>query len=188
MVANQTNADHRHEIYELGATDYFALPIIKEELLYRCTTALAMFYSYHSQCNKQCDPTDLPTIQNIVDVDPDERELVQNTCVYLQQHLEDKLMLDDIAICMGSNRSSLAATFKQVMGQSVFEWLREQRMLKAKSLLVNSKMTIQQIAFEVGYEYSANFANTYKRQFNITPREQRKMACNKSFRSRNEIN
>jgi AraC-like DNA-binding protein len=101
--------------------------------------------------------------------------LVQNTCRYLTQNLYSKLRLDDIAMFMGSNRSKLAATFKRVLGLGVFEWLRKQRMLKAKSLLMYSELSIQEVGFEVGYENSANFSSAYKKQFTISPRQQRNL-------------
>jgi AraC-like DNA-binding protein len=101
--------------------------------------------------------------------------LVQNTCRYLTQNLYNKLRLDDIAMFMGSNRSKLAATFKRVLGLGVFEWLRKQRMLKAKSLLMYSELSIQEVGFEVGYENSANFSSAYKKQFAISPRQQRNL-------------
>ena len=102
--------------------------------------------------------------------------LVQNTCQYMKKNIYSKLMLDDIAIFMGSNRSKLAATFKQVLGVGVFEWLRKQRMLKAKALLIHSELSIQEIGFEVGYENSANFSSAYKKQFGISPRQQRNLS------------
>ena len=102
--------------------------------------------------------------------------LIKKTCRYLKTNLYSKLILDDIAASMGSNRSKLAATFKRVLGVGVFEWLRKQRMLKAKSLLIHSDLSIQEIGFEVGYENSANFSSAYKKQFNLSPRQQRNLA------------
>ncbi|MGL1957288.1 MAG: AraC family transcriptional regulator [Colwellia sp.] len=102
--------------------------------------------------------------------------LIQKTCRYLKTKLCNKFVLDDIAATMGSNRSKLAATFKRVLGVGVFEWLRKQRMLKAKSLLIHSELSIQEIGFEVGHENSANFSSAYKKQFKISPRQQRNLA------------
>lgn len=102
--------------------------------------------------------------------------LIQNTCLYLKKNIYNKLILDDIATLMGSNRSKLAATFKRVLGVGVFEWLRKQRMLKAKSLLMHSDLSIQEIGFEVGHENSANFSSAYRKQFNISPRQQRNLS------------
>ncbi len=87
-------------------------------------------------------------------------------------------MLDAIAIQMGTNRSKLAASFKNVLGISVFEYLRKIRMEKAKVLLINSDISIQQISFEVGYENSANFSTSYKKYYQLSPREQRNIHIN----------
>lgn len=103
-------------------------------------------------------------------------KLVQDTCDYLKNNIYNKFILDDIATFMGSNRSKLAATFKRVLGVGVFEWLRKQRMLKAKSLLIHSDLSIQEIGFEVGYENSANFSSAYKKQFGLSPRQQRNLS------------
>lgn len=102
--------------------------------------------------------------------------LIQNTCKYLNKNIYHKLVLDDIASLMGSNRSKLAATFKRALGVGVFEWLRKQRMLKAKSLLEHSELSVQEIGFEVGYENSANFSSAYKKEFGISPRQQRNIS------------
>jgi AraC-type DNA-binding domain-containing proteins len=100
--------------------------------------------------------------------------LVEKTCQFLNCRIGEKFFLDDIALAMGTNRSKLAACFKRVLSIGVFEWIRKQRMLKAKSLLLNSDMSIQIIGFEVGYENCANFSTTYKKYFGMSPRQQRK--------------
>lgn len=105
-----------------------------------------------------------------------EKYLVQKTCDLLISNIVKKFVLDDIASSVGSNRTQLAGAFKHVLGIGVFEWLRKQRMLKAKSLLLRSDLSIQEIGFEVGYENSANFSSAYKKHFNICPREERNKA------------
>ncbi len=99
--------------------------------------------------------------------------LVDETCIYLKSRLHEKHQLDDIAYSMGTNRSKLAASFKAVTGMGVFEWLRERRMVKAKALLLATELSIQQVAFEVGFENCANFSTAFKKQYLISPRQQR---------------
>lgn len=109
-------------------------------------------------------------------IESKDNALIQQTCCYLKKNICRKFVLADIARMMGSNRSKLAATFKRVLGVGVFEWLRKQRLLKAKYLLLHSELSIQEIGFDVGYENSANFSSAYKKQFDISPRQQRKLA------------
>lgn len=102
-----------------------------------------------------------------------QKKLVDQTCDYLKKRIHEKHLLDEVACSMGTNRSKLAASFKSVLGKGVFEWLRERRMAKAKALLLTSELSIQQIAFEVGFDNCANFSTAFKKQYSISPREQR---------------
>jgi AraC-like DNA-binding protein len=107
--------------------------------------------------------------------DSSEMILVKKTCRYLQRNMSHKHMLDNISKNMGTNRSKLAASFKSTLGISVFEFLRKIRMEKEMFLLVTADSSIQQIAFDVGYENSANFSTTYKKHYGLSPREQRNL-------------
>ena len=141
-------------------------------------------HGYQVEVQKVTD-TPLDKYNNVIELDLNiakpinnnkDNILVQDTCLYLKKNIYNKLILDDIASFMGSNRSKLAATFKRVLGVGVFEWLRKQRMLKAKSLLIYSELSIQEIGFEVGYENSCNFSSAYKKQFNVSPRQERNLS------------
>jgi transcriptional regulator GlxA family with amidase domain len=59
---------------------------------------------------------------------------------------------------------------------NLFGWLRKQRMLKAKSLLIRSDLSINEIAVEVGYGNIINFSFAYKKQFNVFPVQQRRLS------------
>lgn len=175
LVEGALETEQRRALYAKGVLDCILLPVIAHELLFRVTTVINSF--------------DCPCIYNPYSTagvfsgsseaqhnGPDEARvvLVQKTCRYLSEHLNDKISLKHIALVMGSNRSTLAALFKLVLGQSVFAWLNQQRLLKARSLLQHSTLPIEQIAYEVGYEHCASFSHAYKKQFDLTPRQQRK--------------
>ena len=61
------------------------------------------------------------------------------------------------------------AFFKQVFGQTIFDYTQGLRMDEAKRLLETTEKSITEIAFDVGYEYSSNFTTAFKRRFFITP-------------------
>lgn len=105
-------------------------------------------------------------------------KLIRKTCEYLQKNLNETMVLDDIALRMGTNRSKLSTIFKQEVGETVFHWIRKQRMNKAKSLLQYTDLSIQQVGFEVGYLNSANFSTSYRKFFGLSPREERRNRLN----------
>ncbi len=60
------------------------------------------------------------------------------------------------------------------MGTSLFAWIREERLFKAKFLLSNTQLSVQQICFNIGYEDPANFTTSFKACFSVTPTKFRK--------------
>ena len=55
------------------------------------------------------------------------------------------------------------------------QWLTEGRMLHARHLLLNSALSVQEIARKIGYDDRRYFARIFKRRFNVTPVEMRQM-------------
>lgn len=74
-----------------------------------------------------------------------------------------------LARAVGINEAKLMHAFKLIFGQTIFDFTQALRMDKAKGLLETTDLSITEIAFEVGYEYSSNFTTAFKRHFGITP-------------------
>ena len=71
------------------------------------------------------------------------------------------------------NKRSLAATLNKLLSLDISEWVKKQRISTAKSLLIHSDLSIQEISTEIGYENYDDFIMDYKKQFNISPHQQR---------------
>jgi AraC-like DNA-binding protein len=99
------------------------------------------------------------------------KALVEKTCLYIQQHLEQPLTLSSISKAMNTNRNSLAKAFKKELNIGVSAWLRAQRMQKARQLLVDTNLSIQEISARLGYPLQANFSTSFKSLFNQTPKQ-----------------
>ena len=84
-----------------------------------------------------------------------------------------KHTLDGLSRELLTNRNTLAKAFKNTLGLGVFEWLRQQRIKKATSLLRNTTMCIQAISYEVGYNDPANFSTAFKKATGISPKKYR---------------
>ncbi|WP_116364596.1 helix-turn-helix transcriptional regulator [Parahaliea mediterranea] len=79
----------------------------------------------------------------------------------------------ELARQVGLNRSTLCAEFKRIFGNSVFEFLQDYRMNKARELLHDGKLAISQVAETVGYQHPTNFTAAFKRHFGYLPKELR---------------
>jgi AraC-like DNA-binding protein len=82
--------------------------------------------------------------------------------------------LDDLAQAVGMSRSSLCAGFRQIVGQSVYDYIQDLRMQHALALLAERSTSITQIAYAVGYNYPSSFSVAVQRHFGATPKELRR--------------
>jgi AraC family transcriptional activator of pyochelin receptor len=82
--------------------------------------------------------------------------------------------LEDLAHEVGLSRSGLCAGFRQILGQSVFDYTQELRMQHALSMLSERNVSISQIAYAVGYNRASSFSVAVQRHFGATPSELRK--------------
>jgi AraC-like DNA-binding protein len=97
------------------------------------------------------------------------QSLVARTCDYILLHLALPLTISSISKAMHTNRNSLSKAFRQELNIGVSEWLRKQRMEKARQLLVSTNLSIQEISIQLGYPVQANFSTSFKNQFNQSP-------------------
>lgn len=99
------------------------------------------------------------------------KALVEKTCRYIQQHLEQPLTLSSISKAMNTNRNSLSKAFKTELNMGVSAWLRLQRMQKARQLLLDTNLSIQEISARMGYPLQANFSTSFKNLFKQSPKQ-----------------
>lgn len=93
---------------------------------------------------------------------------------YMENHLDDKLTIDDLSRQFHISPTAFKCNFRRLYGQPVHRWLQSQRMKRAAELLCTTNATILQIAQSVGYEGVSQFNVAFKRQFGMTPMQYRK--------------
>jgi AraC-like DNA-binding protein len=64
----------------------------------------------------------------------------------------------------------LQRQFRSVYGTTVFEFLRECRLQRARQALERDGITVGQAALLAGYTSAANFATAYRRRFGLAPK------------------
>lgn len=80
---------------------------------------------------------------------------------------------EEVASVIGMGYSRFRKLFKDYSGFSPAKYILEIRMAKAKELLVNTDMQIQEIAWKLGFSNADYFSTTFKRICTITPNEHR---------------
>jgi AraC-like DNA-binding protein len=103
---------------------------------------------------------------------PIEQEKIQNAKKYILDNLANNLTIPVIAGSVGTNQCYLKKGFKETFDQTIFEFVQENRMIKAKHLLQGTNPNITEIAYAVGYSSLSSFSQSYKNFFGISPTEQ----------------
>lgn len=90
---------------------------------------------------------------------------------YLNTNFLTTHSLEDVAANSRLSEHQIREGFKMKYNTSVYELVHEKRMLHARQLLLDSGLTVDEVAGLVGYSTSSNFIQAFKRKFGITPKQ-----------------
>jgi len=96
---------------------------------------------------------------------------------YIQNNLDKDLSLIMLAEMVYLNPSYFSILFKSKVGCNVSEYIKYERLKKAKQQLAETKLRINEIARNVGYQNAAYFGKFIKSETGMTPLEYRD-SCN----------
>ena len=95
--------------------------------------------------------------------------LYRATRKLLLERLAETPSLVELAAAVGTNARRLNAAFKQCVGVTVFDFLREARMKEARRMLSETALDVQTISRELGYSTTANFSTAFRERFGLSP-------------------
>lgn len=97
-------------------------------------------------------------------------ELFQSAIDYINKHIQENVSPPSIAKYLGVSESYLHRLFKKHMGISIHQYIQNQKMQLALSLLRKGH-SAQNVAEMLGYEYYTTFFAQFKRVFGRSPNE-----------------
>lgn len=89
----------------------------------------------------------------------------------LDGNLEDPPTITDLAQQVGLSERTLQRGFQRLYGNTVFGYLTQKRMAKARHLLHGRPASVAEVANLVGYANPSHFGVAFKRIYGITPQE-----------------
>lgn len=98
-------------------------------------------------------------------------ETVEKTIRYINSHLTSDLSLAAVAAYAGWSPIYFHTCFKSATGKTLHEYVEEQRIRKASTLLVTTDWTLTEISYECGFSSQSYFSYAFKRKMHMTPRE-----------------
>lgn len=100
---------------------------------------------------------------------PQDIERVIHARELIQRDLQNPPKLLDLAKIVGLPHPKLNFGFREIFGTTFFDYLRQMRLNKAKSLLDDGRMNVTEAANAVGYSSLSHFAKSFKEYHGISP-------------------
>ncbi|MFI0466097.1 cupin domain-containing protein [Saccharopolyspora sp. 5N102] len=94
----------------------------------------------------------------------------------LHEDLAHPWTVDALARKAGMSRSAFAALFKEKAGDTPLGYLASWRMYRAKTLLRETQLSVQEIAVEVGYDTGTALSRAFLRREGLAPGAWRKLS------------
>ncbi|MEQ9287752.1 MAG: AraC family transcriptional regulator [Cyclobacteriaceae bacterium] len=103
-----------------------------------------------------------------------EADRLSKVISYISENYNKDLVLDDVANIASMTMQSFCRFFKKRTNKTFVQFLNEYRIGKACVLLIENKMTISEICYDLGYNSTTNFNRVFRRQYACTPMEYRR--------------
>lgn len=94
---------------------------------------------------------------------------VLSCCDYITMHITEKLTTQFLASRAGYTEYYFSRKFKQEMGSSISKYIHQERIKKAKILLITTNMSIIDISNELGFSSRSFFSDTFQKVTGETP-------------------
>jgi AraC family transcriptional regulator len=97
------------------------------------------------------------------------RERLKRVCDYIEEHLDDRLTLTEIAGIACLSPYHFSRSFKQAAGVSPRRYIIQRRVERAKTLLRLSDQPLSWVAQEAGFTDQSHLTTEFRRQIGVTP-------------------
>jgi AraC-like DNA-binding protein len=92
---------------------------------------------------------------------------------FIHERLDGRLTVADVVTASGLHATNAHAAFQRVLGMSIGEYIRRQRLRHAMRMLVDTDVEIAQIAYDCGYSSVGRLYDAFQQRLKKTPRAYR---------------
>ena len=110
----------------------------------------------------------LPAKEYFKDIEPAIR--------YIEDHFHEEISINQLALVCACSQATLSRKFRKAYRISPHQYLKNYRVKVAKNLLSNTDLSIEEIGYECGYNYTSFFIRAFQSSTGYTPLGYRKKA------------
>ena len=165
LLTAKATQESKIEGLETGADDYLTKPFNFEELSIRVKNLIEQRKRLREKFSKEINVKAESVASNVVD-----KEFVQKIIDIIEKNLgNENFSSETLAELLFVSRSQLNRKLQAVAGQGPGEFIRSYKLKRAAQMILENKLSITQIAYEVGFGSPAQFTRAFKKHFNRLP-------------------
>lgn len=100
---------------------------------------------------------------------------------YIYSHINERITINELAEYTELSSSYLSRLFKQNLGVSVSDYIREKKIEKATNLLKYSEISVIEIANYLAFSSQSHFIQTFEKYIGLTPKKYRDIHYHKTW-------
>ncbi len=108
-------------------------------------------------------------------------ELLDQVVAYVEFHLSKEITLADTARQFYVSQSTISQIFRNKMGVSFYHFVIQRRLIAAKTL-IESGLSMEAVAEQVGFSDYSAFYRAFRQEYGISPKQYRKLQSGNAAR------
>ncbi|NJD01197.1 MAG: helix-turn-helix transcriptional regulator [Ruminiclostridium sp.] len=92
---------------------------------------------------------------------------------FIEKNYEKNVSLAELSELLGVSKQYLCSIIKKIYNETFVDVLNKYRIEKARSILVQTHLSVEEIAVQVGFMNRSYFTNVFKKKMGVTPGEYR---------------
>lgn len=97
------------------------------------------------------------------------QKIIAKSLNYVEDHLKDKISLEEIARNVGVSKYHLHRLFKSLTGETIINYATCRKLASSVNELLKTDLRVIDIAHEYGFEYEQSYIRAFQKEFRSTP-------------------
>jgi len=155
-------------------TPLSSIELPTRQIGYRAAQVLAQLLAGEPAPADQLIPPVGVVTRRSTDITVSEDAIVTQAMRFIRDHCGEPITINHVQKHVGISRRNLELRMKRSVGATPYAALNQQRIQRARSMLVGTRATISEIANACGFDNQGNFTVMFKRQTGMTPSQFRR--------------
>jgi signal transduction histidine kinase/ligand-binding sensor domain-containing protein/DNA-binding response OmpR family regulator len=167
LLTAKASPESKLEGLEIGADDYLTKPFNSKELFTRIRNLLEQRNRIRDKYKNEPDK-----IVGTNKLNKADNEFLERTLALVKENLDKtNFGTEQLAKELFVSRTQLHRKLISITGQPPGELIRNKKLKQAAKLLLEGRLSVTQIAYEIGFSSPAQFTRAFTKQFNCIPSE-----------------